>query len=827
MLSYPSPGWSAGFSTDSTQNMGYAVGLGALGNVNKSDHSTTYSAIGPTIYLTVNQGEAPTGLSRDTQNANAKTERFDMTEVRERQEMAQVIGDIANNSVAIALKPRLDKAEQDKKEAQHRLETDPNDAVAKAQLAQANAVIAHYGQGSDIQMAVRAVTGVLQGMAMGNAGQAVVGGLSPYVNQLIKEATTDQSTGKVNREANLMAHALLGAVEAYATGNHVVAGAAGAVSGELAAELLTKQLYHKKDPDELSEAQKQTVTALSQLASGLAGGVVGDSTSSAIGAAEIGKRAVENNYLFRHEAEELDKLTQQMQACKDSSADCRAIQKRINELYVLSNQRDDSLELSCRSGFSAKCAQELVQLTAAFKSFEGYKPDADKIDLHIQYAHTANKYAELQMQRMSNIAKKALFAVAKEEVENAAALAEITTKAIINSDETAKEQLAQIIQEIKHFVQSPIATITEQTRAELALAEQLEANGNKDAADFLRMKVYLSNELGAIGFIQGGKGLVDHALISVGKTLRKIDEIHPTKITTPLKVHCDVGGACFVAGTLVETSTGLKPIEQIQYGELVWSREEFGETYGYKPVFANSKTDNQATVEVLVQNEVGETETFVATTEHPFFVEGMGWRKASLLEKGMVLLNREGLPYLTVLDQYSTGKLETVYNIKVEDFSTYHIGYLGVWVHNANCCDFVNTYGDIEKKFIEGGWVDKTTGKVQYIDPFDGIRKDFPDDAIASVDHILPQSEFKEIPGFERLPKEVQEAFINDPMNLQPLPKELNSSKGKKVETGTEGWRMYVKEGKEISSEYRDYLKKIQREMEMKVIRELEKKGLR
>ncbi len=218
-----------------------------------------------------------------------------MTEVRERQEMAQVIGEIANNSVAIALKPRLDKAEQDKKEAQQRLDNNPNDAQAQAQLAQANAVIAQYGQGSDIQMAVRAVTGVLQGIATGNVGQAVVGGLSPYANKLIKEATTDQS-GQVNKEANLMAHALLGAVEAYATGNHVVAGAAGAVSGELAAELLTKQLYHTT-PDQLTESQKQTITALSQLASGLAGGVVGDSTSSAIGAAEIGKRAVEDNYL--------------------------------------------------------------------------------------------------------------------------------------------------------------------------------------------------------------------------------------------------------------------------------------------------------------------------------------------------------------------------------------------------------------------------------------------------------------------------------------------------------------------------------------------------
>ncbi|WIM82655.1 VENN motif pre-toxin domain-containing protein [Gallibacterium anatis] len=42
---------------------------------------------------------------------------------------------------------------------------------------------------------------------------------------------------------------------------------------------------------------------LSQLASGLVGGLVGDSTSSAISAAEIGKRAVEDNYLSKEEAE--------------------------------------------------------------------------------------------------------------------------------------------------------------------------------------------------------------------------------------------------------------------------------------------------------------------------------------------------------------------------------------------------------------------------------------------------------------------------------------------------------------------------------------------
>ncbi|MEH8210499.1 VENN motif pre-toxin domain-containing protein, partial [Gallibacterium anatis] len=155
------------------------------------------------------------------------------------------------------------------------LKNDANNQAAKQQLETANKTIKDYGQGSQIQLAVRAVTGVLQGMATGEASQAVVGGLSPYANQAIKQLTTDLNTGEVNTQANLMAHALLGAVEAYATGNNATAGAAGAVGGELAAKIITEKLYNKS-PEDLTEAQKQTVTALSQLASGLAGGLISD-----------------------------------------------------------------------------------------------------------------------------------------------------------------------------------------------------------------------------------------------------------------------------------------------------------------------------------------------------------------------------------------------------------------------------------------------------------------------------------------------------------------------------------------------------------------------
>ncbi|NOL52598.1 hypothetical protein HKX39_10550 [Pelistega suis] len=71
-----------------------------------------------------------------------------------------------------------------------------------------------------------------------------------------------------------------------------------------------------------------------------------------------------------------------------------------------------------------------------------------------------------------------------------------------------------------------------------------------------------------------------------------------------------------------------------------------------------------------------------------------------------------------------------------------------------------------------------------------------------------------------------QGELLNNLMNLQPLPKELNSSKGKKVETGTDGWKMYVKEGKEISPEYRRWLAGQQRTIEEKVKEEIKQRGL-
>ncbi|NEG81149.1 filamentous hemagglutinin [Pantoea agglomerans] len=174
-----------------------------------------------------------------------------------------------------------------------------------------------FGTGGKVQRAISAVTAAVQGLSGGNVAQAISGASAPYLAEKIHELTTD-ANGKVNIQANLMAHAVLGAVTSYTSGNSALAGAAGGVSGELMAQLVMKQLYPGKAVGDLSEIEKQTVIALGTLAAGLAGGAAGDSTADAVAGAQAGKNAVENNYLSQKQQAQKEKEIAECQtvACK-------------------------------------------------------------------------------------------------------------------------------------------------------------------------------------------------------------------------------------------------------------------------------------------------------------------------------------------------------------------------------------------------------------------------------------------------------------------------------------------------------------------------------
>ncbi|WP_435933234.1 polymorphic toxin-type HINT domain-containing protein [Moraxella bovoculi] len=99
-----------------------------------------------------------------------------------------------------------------------------------------------------------------------------------------------------------------------------------------------------------------------------------------------------------------------------------------------------------------------------------------------------------------------------------------------------------------------------------------------------------------------------------------------------------------------------------------------------------------------MKNKKGQTETLQTTAEHPFWIKDTGWLKASLLEQGMILLDRNNQEVEVISQYLLPNHTDTVYNIEVDDFHTYHVGRLGVWVHNADCCGVGVVSGNIVNK---------------------------------------------------------------------------------------------------------------------------------
>ncbi|MFD3227136.1 VENN motif pre-toxin domain-containing protein, partial [Rahnella aceris] len=144
-----------------------------------------------------------------------------------------------------------------------------------------------YGTGSDIQQGISAATMALQGLAGGDMTAALAGGAAPYLAEQIKK-----QVGEDNVAANAIAHAIVGGVIAELQGRDAAAGAAGAATGELIAQVL----YPGVKREDLTENEKQKIVALSTLAAGLAGGLAGDDTAGIIAGAQGGKNATEYNH---------------------------------------------------------------------------------------------------------------------------------------------------------------------------------------------------------------------------------------------------------------------------------------------------------------------------------------------------------------------------------------------------------------------------------------------------------------------------------------------------------------------------------------------------
>ena len=152
--------------------------------------------------------------------------------------------------------------------------------------------------GNDFSKGVDSAVSIITGIITGDMTGGLAGASAPWLAEQIKLHTGHMGEdGKWQTDdiaGNLIAHAILGAVVAELQGNSGLAGGAGAVAGEVAADIIRKQLYGKEVKD-LTEEEKQTISALSQLASGLAVATGGGNIGDASAAISSSKNAVENN----------------------------------------------------------------------------------------------------------------------------------------------------------------------------------------------------------------------------------------------------------------------------------------------------------------------------------------------------------------------------------------------------------------------------------------------------------------------------------------------------------------------------------------------------
>ena len=180
-----------------------------------------------------------------------------------------------------------------------------------------------------------------------------------------------------------------------------------------------------------------------------------------------------------------------------------------------------------------------------------------------------------------------------------------------------------------------------------------------------------------------------------GKLLR----IFSKKISKLLPKNCKIDNS-FERGTLVLTSEGLLPINDIEIGDLVYSYNEVTETDELKEV-TNLIRKEKVYQRVTITVDSGET--IVSTAEHPFYVDGI-WLDAKTLKPGMTIKTMNG--FAAVVNITSEEVSGITFNITVKDNHNYFVGSSRMLTHNAQklCGSYLNHINGFIGEMRGYGW---------------------------------------------------------------------------------------------------------------------------
>jgi RHS repeat-associated protein len=184
------------------------------------------------------------------------------------------------------------------------------------------------------------------------------------------------------------------------------------------------------------------------------------------------------------------------------------------------------------------------------------------------------------------------------------------------------------------------------------------------------------------GKVDIGSAVKDAAagMLNPAKTVKRIKQL--AVLVKKGKGAFKKSPCCFVAGTQVLTKDGSKNIEDITTDDFVLARDPETGVTSYKKVIDTIPAHDRVIWEVTVKSVDGQTEAFETTDEHPWWIQGKGWTNTDKLIAGDYVEDAVQNK-LVIISVVKTGKVDSTYNITVQDFQSYFVGDLQVLVHNC------------------------------------------------------------------------------------------------------------------------------------------------
>lgn len=241
---------------------------------------------------------------------------------------------------------------------------------------------------------------------------------------------------------------------------------------------------------------------------------------------------------------------------------------------------------------------------------------------------------------------------------------------------------------------------------------------------------------------------------------------------------------CFTGDTLVCTNYGLCPINEIQKGDDIYSRnEKTGET-GLRKVEEVIRTEAHTIYSIWLDGK----EQIKTTAYHPVFEKDKGWVSVINLREGNLLETMEGSVQVTKIEKMRYEEPVEVYNFSVEEWETYFVSEKHVYVHN---CSERNTNGNegpsLDDRIRQAELAQKKAGdlsdKYGYSKrPKKTVASDGTTNTLSGWKNLDENSEFTRVPVEDVFHKsnEIGHKLRSAGANDQGLPGRYNASHAEK-----------------------------------------------